>query len=73
MPSQPKVTGALRLSSIAANATPIGQLKPKTTPPHPGNRRGNFPGIATAKPPSLTGYYRDTLDSMDAPSRGTRT
>jgi hypothetical protein len=72
-PAPPKVTGALRLSSVAANATPIGQLKPKTTPPHPGNRRGNFPGIPTAKPPSLTGYYRDTLDSMDAPSRGTRT
>lgn len=73
MPSQPKVTGSLRLSSIAANATPIGQLKPKTTPAHPGNRRGNFPGIPAAKPPSLTGFYRDTLDSMDAPSRGTRT
>jgi hypothetical protein len=69
----PKVTGQLRLSATAANATPVGQLKPKTTPPHPGSREGNFPGIAAAKPPSLTGFYRDSLDSMSAPTRGTRT
>jgi hypothetical protein len=72
LPHEPKMQGQLRLSTVQANMAPVGQVKPKTTPPHPGNREGNFAGIAAAKPPSLTKYYRDFTQSL-VPGRGERT
>jgi hypothetical protein len=71
VPAQPKVTGQLRLSTTEATMSPVSHLKPKTTPPKPGAPMGTFAGIATAKPPSLTKYYRDATQSM-VPGRGVR-
>ena len=72
VPATPKMSGQLRLSTTQASMAPIGQLKPKTTTPKPGPSQGTFRGIPTAKPPSLSKYYRDATQSM-VPGRGART
>lgn len=66
-----KAPGVLRAS--AASAWKIGENppKPKTIGPN-SNIGSSAAGRAPAKPPSKTAYYKDMLDTLYNPQRGSR-
>jgi len=63
--------GILRASASSAWHTGLSAPKPKTTKPNtnPSARAKDTP---TAKPPSKTAYYTDTIKSLNNPQRGFR-
>jgi hypothetical protein len=66
-----KAPGALRAD--ASSAWQIGMNPPKPKTIGPTSRIGTNPGgSATAKPPSKTSYFKDQLDSLNSPQRGSR-
>lgn len=65
-----KAPGALRSSASSAWHMGTGVPKPKTI--GPGQVGGQAKGRAQAKPPSKTSFYKDMVESLYNPARGSR-
>jgi hypothetical protein len=69
--NEAKAPGLLRVGASAAWRTAAGAPKPKSiTPQHKMGLEGR--GRAPAKPPSKTAYYKDVIESLNNPGRGSR-